>query len=59
MIVEQWIVMEYCALPVQPKLSVARMVKLKLPSFVGVPERTPPDERVRPVGRFPFSTRKV
>ena len=33
--------------------SVAVTVKLKVPVAVGVPERTPPEERTRPLGRLP------
>ena len=46
-------------MPVQPYLSVARMVKLKIPSVVGVPERMPSVESVRPGGRLPNSTVKT
>ena len=37
----------------------ARAVKLKLPFAVGVPDRTPPDESVRPVGSMPVATEVV
>jgi len=59
LMVGQVIVTEYCRLPVQPYLSVARMVKVKLPSAVGVPESVPPGARVSPAGRLPLETMKV
>ena len=59
MIVGQAMVTVYGRLPVQPFLSVARIVKLKLPSVVGVPESVPPLERSNPAGRLPFETMKL
>ena len=40
-------------------MSVARIVKVKAPSVVGVPERTPAVVRVSPVGSAPLITVKV
>lgn len=51
--------MVYCRLPVHPRVSVAWMVNEKLPSVVGVPERSPLDERVSPLGKVPFKTTNV
>ncbi len=55
MIAGQLIVMLYAREPVQP-LEVAVTVKLNVPVEVGVPERTPPDERVTPAGNVPVVT---
>jgi hypothetical protein len=49
----------YCRLPSQPKLSLARIVKVKLPTVVGIPERIPSGERVSPFGRLPLRTVKL
>jgi hypothetical protein len=35
------------------------MVKVKSPAVVGVPERRPPELKVRPVGRVPLLTVKI
>ena len=42
-----------------PPLLVALTVKVKAPFVLGVPERTPPDDSVRPVGIEPLATAKV
>jgi hypothetical protein len=52
-------VMVYCRSPVQPWLSVATIVKVKLPAAVGVPERTPSAERANPLGKLPVDFAKV
>jgi len=49
----------YCRVPSQPWLSFASIVKVKLPAAVGVPESTPPLERVSPVGKLPLIFAKV
>lgn len=43
-------------LPVQPKVSVAVMVKLNVPDCVGEPFKLPPDESVIPMGNVPADT---
>src|SRR5215468_8371412 len=50
----------YARAPVHtPVLSVAVTVKLKLPSALGVPDRAPAVESVRPVGSDPEVTANV
>jgi hypothetical protein len=51
-------VMWYCKLPAQPTWSVAVTVKVNAPAAVGVPEITPAELIVRPVGK-PLPTVKV
>ena len=47
------IVMESAFVAVPPRASVTRTVKFDVPAAVGVPEKTPVAESVRPVGRVP------
>jgi hypothetical protein len=49
----------YCRVPEHPLWSVARIVNVKLPDEIGVPERTPPEVRVNPTGRLPLDTVKL
>jgi hypothetical protein len=52
-IVGQFIVTWYCCEPVQPELSVANSVNVYVPDAVGVPDKTPADDNVNPVGSVP------
>src|ERR1043166_1635904 len=45
--------------PVQPWLSVTPTTIGKLPTTLGVPERTPLDDRVRPAGSVPLRSENV
>src|SRR5512139_3594609 len=45
--------------PVQPRLSVAVTVKGNVPTTVGVPARTPAEERASPAGSAPAVTAHV
>src|SRR5690348_305055 len=45
---------EYAADPVWPFLSVEVIEKLKSPNAVGVPDNTPAEDSVRPVGNAPL-----
>jgi hypothetical protein len=58
-IVGQLIVMLYDCTPVQPFVSVASTVKLFVPNTVGVPDRTPDEDKLNPVGRLPVFTVNV
>lgn len=58
-IVGQTMVSEYDLLAVQPALSVTRTLKLAVPAAVGVPEITPPAERVNPAGNVPSDSDQV
>ena len=44
-------VMETCAVVVAPAESVTFTLKLVVPSAVGLPEMTPPEDKVIPAGR--------
>jgi len=49
----------YCREPVKLLASVAVTVKVAEPATVGVPERRPLVERMRPVGGLPEAREKV
>src|SRR5262245_27304923 len=44
---------------VMPALSATRTLKLKVPAFVGVPLKTPPLLRLKPLGNAPKSSAQV
>ena len=46
-------------MPGQPLWSVARIVNVKLPYEIGVPESTPPEVSVSPAGRLPLDLVKL
>ena len=50
---EEFIVRENCFSSVIPLLSVTLTVKVKVPDWVGVPERVPEEDRERPGGSVP------
>ena len=50
---EEFIVRENCFSSVAPLLSVTLTLKVKVPDWVGVPERVPEEERERPEGSVP------
>ena len=58
-IVGQEMVIVALTLPLQPRVSVAVTVKLNVPAWVGVPERTPVGPSVRVGGSAPADTEKV
>jgi hypothetical protein len=49
----------YVRLPAQALESTARIRKVEVPTAVGVPERTPRGDRVRPGGSDPDVTEKL
>ena len=58
-IVGQVIVTLYARLPGHPLVSVAVTVNAYGPAAVGVPDRTPADDKVTPVGKVPNVVAKV
>jgi hypothetical protein len=50
---------EYVRVPVQPLLSFALIVTLHVPQLLGLPEMTPAELRVNPLGKLPFDTENV
>ena len=58
-VIAEQIIIVYARLPEHPLASVAVTVKVKLPPVVGVPEITPEDESVSPVGSVPVVTAKL